>query len=271
MTQVRRLAVNGTELHVEDTGPGSTGQTIAFAHGLLWSTALFAPQIAALRDRYRCIAWDHRGQGRSASDHRHSIEMELVWQDATAVLETLAPRTPVHFVGLSMGGFVGMRMAARRPDLVRSLVLLETAADGEPVENIGKYRLLAAISRVIGTKPIASRVGPIMLGTSFLTDPARAAEREAALAVMTARRDIWRAVNGVIERAPIASELGRIACPTRVLVGDEDVATPPARAEAMRAQIRGATLARIPRAGHSSPIENPAAVTAAIADFVATA
>ena len=83
------LEIDGTALYYEDTGPGSTGQTIVFSHGLLWSTEQFAPQIAALRARYRCVAWDHRGQGRSGADHREHIGMELVWQDAVHLLETV--------------------------------------------------------------------------------------------------------------------------------------------------------------------------------------
>src|SRR5512141_257131 len=102
------LEVNGTTLYYEDTGPGSTGETIVFSHGLLWSTVMFARQIEALRGRYRCIAWDHRGQGKSASDYRHCIGMELVTQDALALLDHLK-LPPVHFAGLSMGGFVAMR------------------------------------------------------------------------------------------------------------------------------------------------------------------
>src|SRR5574337_1281451 len=99
---------DGARLYYEDTGPGSTGQTIAFSHGLLWNTTMFAPQIAALRGRYRCISWDHRGQGKSAADHRNCIGMELVWADAVALIEKLGTKR-VHFVGLSMGGFVGLR------------------------------------------------------------------------------------------------------------------------------------------------------------------
>src|SRR5690242_8914142 len=158
-----RAEVNGTSLYYEDSGPGSTGQTIAFSHGLLWGTELFAPQIAALRGRYRCIAWDHRGQGRSAADHRETIGMELVWQDAVGLLEALSTG-PVHFCGLSMGGFVAMRMAARRPDLVRSLILLETSSDPEPLENIARYRLLTKVTRLLGPRLIKNKVAPIMLG-----------------------------------------------------------------------------------------------------------
>lgn len=261
------LDVNDTSLYYEDTGPGSTGETIAWSHGLLWSTELFAAQIAALRGRYRCIAWDHRGQGRSAPDHRHCIGIELVWQDAVALLDRLGGG-PVHLAGLSMGGFVAMRVAARRPELVKSLILLETSADPEPLANVARYRMLTAVVRALGPRVVARRTGPIMLGKSILTDPTRKAQVARHVAVMTRRRDIWRAVNGVVDRAGVFDELGRIRANTLVVVGDEDVATPPAKAARIAAAIAGATLATIPRAGHSSPVEEPAAVTAAIERFL---
>jgi len=261
------IEVNSTSLEVVDTGPGSSGETIVFSHGLLWDTSLFAPQIAALRSRYRCIAWDHRGQGKSASDYRSCIGMELVTQDAIALLEHLAPG-PVHFVGLSMGGFVAMRIASRRPELVRSLILIETSADPEPVENIGRYRTLSNVVRLLGPKVVGSRVAPIMLGRTILSDPNRRADLATYMATMTRRRDIWRAVNGVIDRAGIADELPRIAAPTLVIVGDEDVATPRPKAERLISGIRGARLEVIPHAGHSSTVEEPARVTSCLQRFL---
>lgn len=264
------LELNGTTLYYEDTGPGSTGQTIAFSHGLLWGTEMFAAQVEALRGRYRCIAWDHRGQGRSAADpDRACIGMELVWKDAVLLLEALGARA-VHFLGLSMGGFVALRMAARRPDLVRSLILLGTSADPEPRENLARYRMLAGISKVLGVRPLRGRVASIMLGRSILTDASRRDDVDTFLTIMSRRRDVWRAVNGVIDRAGIHDELSRITVPTLILVGDEDVATAPAKAERLAAAIFGARLQRIPRAGHSSSVEAPAAVTEAVAAFLST-
>ena len=262
------IDVNDTTLYYEDTGPGSTGQTIVFSHGLLWCTELFAPQIAALRDRYRCIAWDHRGQGKSAEDHRHCIGMELVWQDAVGLLDKLGVSN-VHFAGLSMGGFVAMRVAARRPDLVRSLILLETSYDPEPLENIKRYRLLNTIYRRIGPWVVKSQVGPIMLGKSIIADKTRSAEVSKFVDLMSRRRDIWKAVNGVIDRAGISTdELSRIKAPTLVIVGDEDTATPRAKADRIALAISGAKLVTIPRAGHSSTVEEPVAVTHAIESFL---
>jgi pimeloyl-ACP methyl ester carboxylesterase len=261
------IDVNGTSLYVEDTGPGSTGETIAFSHGLLWGTEMFASQIAALRGRYRCVAWDHRGQGKSAADRRHCIGMELVWADAVALLEKLETG-PVHFVGLSMGGFVGLRMAARRPDLVKSLVIIESSAMPEPEDNVPRYRMLAAASRVLGLRPLMGRVAPIMLGKTILGDPARKADVERFSGIMMRRKDIWRAVNGVIDRASVEGELARIRTRTLVIVGDEDVATPRTKSEAIVAGVHGARLVTILRAGHSSTVEEPAAVTAALESFL---
>ena len=263
------IAVNGTTLYYEDTGPGSTGETIVFSHGLLWDTLLFEPQLRAFRDRYRCIAYDHRGQGRSADSDLRSIGMDLVYEDAAALIEALKTG-PVHFAGLSMGGFVAMRLGARRPDLVRSLILMETSAEAEPADNVPKYRKLNFVARWFGLSLVADRVMPIMFSQSFLNDPARAAEKAAWRRRLIAnRRSIWRAVNGVIDRQAVAGELGRITAPTLIIVGDEDVATVPAKAERIRAGIKGSKLVRIPRAGHSSSVEQPDAVNAAIAGFLA--
>jgi 3-oxoadipate enol-lactonase len=110
------IRTNGTDLWYEDTG--GSASAILFSHGLLLSTRQFDPQVTALRDRYRCIAYDHRGQGRSALSKLRSIDMETLTADAIALIEALG-LAPVHFCGHSMGGFVGMRLAARRPELVR--------------------------------------------------------------------------------------------------------------------------------------------------------
>ncbi|HVY45407.1 MAG TPA: alpha/beta fold hydrolase, partial [Minicystis sp.] len=264
--------INGTEIWVEESGPpGGGAGTIVWSHGLLFCTDLFAPQIAALRERYRCVAYDHRGQGKSARSAVRCVSMELLYQDAALLVESLGAG-PVHFVGLSMGGFVGMRLAARRPDLVRSLVLLDTSADPEPPENLARYRAMSVAARVLGVAPLAPRLLRIFFAKSSLADPARRGDvarwRELLL---RNDRSVWRAVNGVLERDAIAPELGRIRCPTLVGVGEEDVATVPAKAERLRELIAGAKLVRFPRAGHSSTLEAPAAVTAAIEAHLAEA
>jgi len=261
-----QLQVNGVDLHYEEQGSGP--QTIVFAHGYLFSGRMFDAQVAALKDRYRCVTFDFRGQGQSAITPS-GYDMDTLHEDAAALIAAL-DCAPCHFAGLSMGGMVGMRLAARKPELIRSLILLETSADPEPEENIPRYRAMARAARLLGLRPIAPRAMPIFFSRTFMTDPAREAERRAWQRRLASNRrtGVLRALDGVIERKSIFDEIAKITAPTLVIVGEQDVATVPAKAQRIAERIPGARLVTIPDAGHSSPIEQPAAVTAAITEFL---
>ncbi|MEK6611647.1 MAG: alpha/beta fold hydrolase [Gemmatimonadota bacterium] len=259
---------NGVSFFYEDTG--GPGPAIVFSHGLMMSSRMWRAQIDAFRERYRCIAYDHRGQGQSSDPGGRSHDMETCYRDAVAVIEGLDAR-PCHFVGLSMGGFIGMRLAARRPDLLYSLSLLETSAEPEAPENVPRYRKLAWVAQWLGTRFVVDRVMPILFGRTFMADPKMAAVRESwRTEIASCPRTIVRAVRGVIERAGVMDEVASVRLPTLVVVGDEDVATPPPKARRIQQLVSGARLARIAAAGHSSPVEQPAEVTQVLSDFFAT-
>lgn len=260
------VRVNGVELHYTDSG--GTGEVILFSHGLLMSGAMFERQITALSGQYRCIAYDHRGQGQSEVTP-DGYDMDTLTEDAAALIGALGLGR-VHFVGLSMGGFVGMRLGIRHPDLLNSLTLLATSADPEPEENKPKYRKLNFFARWLGLGAVAGKVMPIMFGRTFLTDPARAAERKRWQKAIAASRRIGmtRAVKGVIDREGVYDALGRITTPTLIVVGKEDVATVPAKSERIHGAIKGSRLVVLETGGHSSTIEEPEAVTAEITAFL---
>ncbi len=257
-------SINGAKLWIEDSGTGA--ETIVFAHGLLWSGRMFAPQVAALKDRYRCVTLDFRGQGNSAVAET-GYDMDTLTADAKALIEDIGP--PVHFVALSMGGFVGMRLAARHPALLRTLTLLATAGDAEPRKNIPKYRAMSLISRV-WMRPLLGSVMKIMFGDAFLADASRRDQRrelEQHLLDLD-KTGMTRALDGVITRAPVEDELPRISIPTAVLAGEDDHAIIPERQRHTASRIPGAELHMIPRAGHTSTLEEPAAITAALTSFL---
>ncbi|MEX3011010.1 alpha/beta fold hydrolase [Hoeflea sp. TYP-13] len=262
------VEIDGVRLHYTDEGSGS--ETIVFSHGLLMSGDMFAAQVATLKHKYRCIAYDHRGQGQSAVTD-DGYDMETLTADAAGLIEALGA-SPCHFVGLSMGGFVGMRLASRRPELLRSLTLLETSADPEPKENQKSYRLLNFIARWFGLGLVLGKVMPIMFGKTFLSDPDRAAEREKWRAHIGSnhRIGITRATRGVIDRAGVSDEIGTIDLPVLIIVGDEDVATVPEKSERMHQAIKGSKLVTISKAGHSSTIEQPRAVNGALSEFLSS-
>ena len=260
-----RIRVNGVELHHDSTGSGP--ETVVLSHGLLFSGEMFREQVRHLAGRYRVITYDHRGQG-SSEVARAGYDMDNLARDAAELVEAL-DLAPCHFAGLSMGGFVAMRLAARRPELLRSCILLETSADPETAENVPRYRRLNVALRLLGARLIAPKVMPIMFGKTFLADPARSELRqEWQDRLGSVRRSVHRAITGVVHREGIYDELARIPVPTLVLVGDEDVATPPSMAERICKAIPGSRLVQIPQAGHSSTVENPRAVNAALDTFL---
>lgn len=257
------LSINGANIYYEISGKGT--ETIVFSHGLLWSGQMFHKQVAYFQENYRCVTYDHRGQGKSEVT-KHGYDMDELYEDAVALIEAL-DLAPCHFVGLSMGGFIGMRLAARRPDLLRTLILMETSANEEAFK--GKYKKLNFIAKLFGIGIVADKVMPIMFGQTFLNDPYRTGERNKWRKILADnKRSITKSVTGVITRKAVLEELKSIEMPTLILVGDEDVATPVSKAEEISHHIINSKLVVLEGAGHSSSIETPDQVNALIGDFI---
>jgi 3-oxoadipate enol-lactonase len=269
---VPTLTIDGATVSYSDTGAPKAhpdAPTIVFGHGLLFSGWMFSAQIEALRNDYRCVAIDWRGQGDSPAA-KTGYNMDTLAGDAIALIEQLGV-APVHWVGLSMGGFVGQRIAARRPELVRSLALLDTSAEPEGLKNAVQDQLLANVYRFVGIGPVRGPVVKLMFGPTFRSDP----RHEAVVGEwfeQLSRRDragIRRAVIGVAKRDGVTDEIGRISAPTLVAVGEHDHPTPPERSRKIAELIPGARLEIIKNSGHSSSIEQPEAVTALLESFLA--
>ena len=166
------LKINDCNIYYEIHGEGT--ETIVFSHGLLWSGKLFYKQVEYFKSAYKVVVYDHRAQGKSEVTP-DGYDMDALSNDAAKLIESLK-LGKVHFAGLSMGGFVAMRLAARRPDLIKSVILIETSAQPEP--NKAKYTFLNTIVKLFGVNPVANAVMKIMFGDSFLNDSNRKKERD---------------------------------------------------------------------------------------------
>lgn len=257
------ININGCNTYYEITGNGA--ETIVFLHGLLWSGDMYRAQVQYFKDHYRCVTYDFRGQGRSQVTDS-GYDMESLYEDAVSFITQLN-LAPCHFVGLSMGGFIAMRLAARRPDLLKSMILLETSADAEP--NVFKYNMLSLIVKLFGVKAVSQKVMTIMFGQSFLNDNQRSELRDEWTEKLNNNpKTITRAVQGVIDRKPVFEELRNITLPSLIIVGEEDVATVPDKAKRIHSQIPRSVLHIIARAGHSATVEEPAEVNKRIDEFL---
>lgn len=265
------LTVDGATVAYTDSGyPDGKpeAETIVFGHGLLFSGRMFDAQIEALRADYRCVAVDWRGQGASPPPHS-GYDMDTLAEDAVALIRALDVG-PVHWVGLSMGGFVGQRVAARQPSLVRRLILIDTSADPESLKFRIQDTAMAYLYRFVGMGPARGQVEKIMFGPAFRRSPqARAViDAWAAGLARSDRTAIKKAVLGVVQRQGVTTEVPLITAPTLVIVGMDDAATPPDRSRTIARLIPGARMETIADCGHSSTVEQPERVTELIRAFL---
>ncbi|MDX2356394.1 alpha/beta fold hydrolase [Dietzia sp. PP-33] len=256
-----------TTIAYTDTGAPAGREdapVVFFAHGLLFSGWMFRHQIAHLRGRYRCVTIDFRGQGESPRAIG-GYDMDTLTVDVSELLRHL--QIPVvNFVGLSMGGFVGMRLAARNPEVVHSLTLLDTAATAEEPANRSRYKTLAKVYRLAGIKPLRSRVAPIMLAGRNQSAPW--VDDWMTMLDRTDRVGLVTAIESVADRDPCEDEAIRIIAPTLVMVGAEDAATPPEKSRRIVDLIADTSFHEIPGAGHSPTMEQPDEVNTILEAFL---
>jgi 3-oxoadipate enol-lactonase len=246
------IPANGTSLWANDRG---TGIPIVFSHSLFFDSSMFAHQQAAFGAGYRFISYDHRGQGQSAPSEK--LDMDTLADDAAALLHALATG-PVHFVGNSLGGFVALRLAARRPELLRSVTILGSSAEAE--HRTAEFAPLVDALRLDGAAPVIGPLMHIMFGDTFLADPARDTERTYWRHKMTALpTTIAEAAKAVVFRTAILDELVGLRVPLLAIAGAEDHAYGPAEAE-NAARAAGGRAVTVARAGHSVALEQPGEV-----------
>jgi pimeloyl-ACP methyl ester carboxylesterase len=229
---------------------------------------MFHPQIQVLREHWRCVAFDFRGQGKSELTET-GYDVETLTQDTAALIGALQ-LAPCHFVGLSMGGFVGMRLATRHHGLLRSLALLDTSADAEPRLAMASYWIMAQVARWLGLRPVLPQIMEVMFAPRFLHDPGRAALRRQCRQQLLANRNsgVLQALQGIIARRSIIDEIAAIRIPTVILVGTRDVPTPPPVARRIQERIKDSKLVLLRDAGHTSTLEAPEEVSAILQGFL---
>lgn len=261
------ISVNGADLHYLDVGTGP--QTIVFVHGLMLASESYAAQREAFATTHRVITFDLRGQGRSQQTH-DGLDLDTLATDTAALIDRLVGG-PCHVVGFSMGSFVAMRVAARRPDLVRSLTLIGPSADAEEPGNLPRYTRLIRFVRWFGPTLLAPRMMKILFGDTYLHSPAVAAERARWLAYLKALpRSLHRAAAASAARESITGELANITAPTLVVSGEEDRPISPARARAVHQGIANSRFVSFPHTGHAVMIERPEAFNAQLRQFLAS-
>lgn len=252
------------EIGYDDVG---TGDVIVFLHGFPHHRGLWAAQLDGLMDRARCVAPDLRGFGETTVAPPFSMDQYA--DDLAAFLDALRVERAV-VCGLSMGGYVAMAFWRRHRARVRGLVLMDTRSGADSPEGRVRRDEMIALARARGSAAVADAMITGMVGKRT---------REKCPEVVDAvHRMLERApVEGVIgalqalrDRPDSTGTLATIEVPTLVVVGDEDVLTPPSESVVLHAGIRGSRFERIAGAGHVANLERPAAVNHVLSEFLSS-
>lgn len=256
-----RIRSNGIDIHCEISG---SGPWITLSHSLCCNGSMWQPQMAALETRFTVLRFDTRGHGGSDAP-AGAYSFEQLTEDVLGLLDALQiERT--HFCGLSMGGMIGQHLALKVPQRIGRLVLADTTsrmpAEAPP--------LWAERIRIAQEQGMAVHVQPTL--ERWFTAPWRAAHPE-----------MMAGIGNLIRNTPVAGYVGcaqaiagidvtdrlhEIKAPTLVIVGDQDVGTPPAMSQAIAAAIPGARLEVIADASHLSNIEQAQAFNTLLLDFL---
>jgi len=255
------VTLNGCDLHYQDVGHGPSAVVLLHAfplHGGMWTA-----QVAALSKTHRVLVPDYRGLGGSGPAPTAST-MALLAEDVRALLAHLRVER-VGVAGLSMGGYLAFEVWRQAPGLVRGLALCDTKAGADTVEGAAGREAFARSTLEHGLSWVADAMVPKLLKPS--PDPAVVKQVRHLVAAGTPA-GVAAAQRGMAVRPDSTATLATIKVPTLVVVGEEDGLTPPVEAEKLVAGVKGATLVKIPGAGHLPCLESPAAFTVALQAFL---
>jgi 3-oxoadipate enol-lactonase len=258
------VTLNGVEIFYEVLG--REGPPVAFLNGIMMTTRSWVFQTALLRQRYRCILHDFRGQLLSGKPEE-PFTMATHAEDLWCLLDHLGFET-CHVVGTSYGGEVGMIFAATHPERVQSLAVISTVSYvGEELHQAVTEWADAALNDPDRLYRVSV---PLNFSSKFLASSPDVVD-QGQERVRSCPPEFFPAFARLVEafqELDITERLPEITCPTLVMCGEEDALKPVHYSRTIAQSIPGAEFLIVPGAGHALVIENPAAVNTALLGFL---
>ncbi len=257
--------INDVPINYVDLG-SSSAMPVLFVHGFPFSHAMWKPQLGEVSRRYRAIAYDIRGHGESyVGDGQYMIEGHV--EDMLAFLDMLKIEKTV-LVGLSMGGYIALRALERNPERFLAAVLCDTRSEADTNEGkLKRYEGMKSVKKD-GSRAFADAFVKGVFARETLARLPGIVEEIHTVIAQTTPLSIAGTLLALACRTDTTPSLPSIRVPTLILVGEQDVTTPPAASESMHAKIPRSELHLIPRAAHMSNLENPEAFNQKLMAFL---
>jgi pimeloyl-ACP methyl ester carboxylesterase len=235
---------------------------LLLVHGFPLDHESWAPQLEVFGHQRRVIAPDLAGFGRTGTPGAPSLDAHA--DDLAALLDEIGAARVV-LVGLSMGGYIALAMWRKHRERIAALVLADTRSGADAPEAQTKRVALADRVLAEGIAPLLGNVQPGLLSEAA---PARIADTVRTIIERQPPAGAAAALRAMAARVDSTPDLPSIDVPVLVIVGEQDAITPASESEAMVAALPRASLARIPRAGHLSNLEEPGAFNGALRAFL---
>ncbi len=256
--------INGITLAYDDQG---TGIPLVLLHAFPLNRTMWQPQREALVPHCRVITVDLRGHGESEAPLWH-YTLDQAADDVRALLDHLSVESAV-LAGLSMGGYICFAFHRRYPGRLRGLILADTRAQADTPEGRNGRFMMAQVAYRQGPAAIADLMLPKLFSPATLRDRPELVQTVRAMIEGNEVSGIAGDLMAMAERPDSTPDLEGIRCPTQIIVGELDQATPPADSRLMADRIPGARYTVIPGAAHLSNLEQPEQFTAVVREFLA--
>jgi pimeloyl-ACP methyl ester carboxylesterase len=244
------------------------GPVVVLLHGFPFDRSLWADQARALAPHYRVILPDLRGHGQSPAPSGIYLMDDLA-KDVVRLLDGLSIAEPVVVGGLSMGGYVAQALAVNHPQRLRGLMLINTRAAADTPQTAEVREQLAREVEAAGEAgPIVATMLPKLFSPDTSRKHPELLQKIEQVIRRTSPRGIAGALRGMAIRPNRTPSLPHLTMPTLVIAGGDDQLIPLSESEGLARALPHAQLVVISEAGHLAPIENPAAVNAALLDFL---
>jgi pimeloyl-ACP methyl ester carboxylesterase len=264
--EMPHLSIKGLDIHYKEKGQGFPTLLI---HGYTGNLQNWILQVRALAKRYRVISLDLRGHGLSAKPtQREDYSLELFAADIYGLLDALAV-PECYLVGHSMGGMVAQEFVLRHPEMVRALVLVDTAADLPQDMPWEERARLMELARTAGMEVVFEEMAHTPpLGSQLIQDNPQLIDIWRKQFLMTSLEGYLYCGQAIGRRRPLLEELSQIRVPTLIICGelDEPFFAPSQR---MHQRITGSELVIISGAGHTPTLEKPLEFNEALLSFLA--
>jgi len=248
------------KIYVEEAG---SGDPLVLVHGLGMSSKLWFNQIDEFSRHFRTFAVDLRGFGQSSKPRETgAYSIEELAKDIISVIEQLEI-SPTHFLGTSMGGFVGQSVALSRPELCRSLILCHTSPKMSIPDNVLKERVTALKTMSM------SEYADIVVNQACSSSADTSIRKWLTEMIVKNDKEVYSQVlTEGLRDFDVVNELGKINIPTLVITGEQDQVLPSAGGVEIASLINNVELVEIEGVGHLGYVEKPDYFNQAVLSFL---